>query len=291
MRGQPSWRATRRDLALRRCVAVSCRAAPHVLLLCGAAVAVFPFFWMLSSSLKPNLEAVRFPPTLLPHEWDWQNYVRAWRAAPFARYFLNSLVMSAGVAASVTVTSALAAYAFAFLEFPGRRALFIAFVATLLIPPEITLIPNFVVITALHWYNTFLGLILPLGASVLSVFLLRQVFLGIPRDLNDAARVDGCSPARFLWRIVMPLSAPGLAVVALLAFLRSWNDLLWPLVATSTESMRTVQVGLLAFSQNVSTEYNLLMAATTMVVLPTVGAFLLAQRHIIEGISTSGLRG
>jgi multiple sugar transport system permease protein len=266
-------------------------AATHALLLAGAVVTAFPFVWMLSSSLKPNVEAIQFPPTLLPHRWAWHTYAEAWRAAPFPRYFVNSLVMSLGVASCVTVTSALAAYAFAFLEFRGKGALFTAFVATLLIPPEITLIPNFVVITALHWYNTFPGLVLPLGASVLSVFLLRQTFLGIPRDLHDAARVDGCPPARFLWAIAVPLASPGLAVVALLAFLRSWNDLLWPLVATSTDSMRTVQVGLLAFSQNVSTEYNLLMAATTMVVLPTVGAFLVAQRHIIEGISATGLRG
>jgi multiple sugar transport system permease protein len=263
----------------------------HGLLLCGAVVTAFPFFWMVSSSLKSNIEAIRFPPTLLPHEWLWQNYARALGAAPFPRYFLNSVIQSTGVAACVTVTSVLAAYAFAFLEFPGRRIIFGAFVATLLVPPEITLIPNFIVVTRLHWYNTFLALIIPLGASVLSVFLLRQVFLGIPRDLHEAARADGCSPAYFLWRIVVPLSAPGLAVVALLAFLRAWNDLLWPLVVTSTEGMRTVQVGLLAFSQNVSTEYNLLMAATVMVVLPTVAAFLLAQRQIIEGIGTTGLRG
>ena len=266
-------------------------AAVHVLLLFGAVVTAFPFFWMLSSSLKSNVEAIRFPPTLVPHAWVWQNYVHALAAAPFARYFLNSLLQSTGVAACVTVTSALAAYAFAFLEFPGRRILFGAFVMTLLVPPEITLIPNFVVVTALHWYNTFLGLIIPFGASVLSIFLLRQAFLGIPRDLHDAARVDGCSSGFFLWRIVVPLAGPGLAVVGLLAFLRAWNDLLWPLVATSTDNMRTVQVGLLAFSQNVSTQYNLLMAATVMIVLPTVAAFLLAQRQIIEGIGTTGLRG
>jgi multiple sugar transport system permease protein len=263
----------------------------HALLLAGAVITAFPFFWMASSSLKANVEAVRFPPTLLPHAWVWDNYARAWHAAPFARYFVNSVVMSVGVALCVTVTSALAAYAFAFLDVPGRRLLFPAFVATLLIPPEITLIPNFVMITRLHWYNTFAGLIVPLGASALSIFLLRQMFLGIPRDLHDAARVDGCPPGRFLWTVVVPLAAPGLAVVALLAFLRAWNDLLWPLVATSSDTMRTAQVGLLAFSQNVSTEYNLLMAASTMVVLPTVAAFLAAQRHIIDGISTTGLRG
>lgn len=259
----------------------------HGLLLVGAVVAAFPFFWMLSSSLKPNLEAIRFPPTLVPREWLWANYVYALAAAPFPRYFLNSVIQSVGVAACVTVTSVLAAYAFAFLEFPGRRNLFTAFVLTLLVPPEITLIPNFVVVTALHWYNTFLALIVPFGASVLSIFLLRQVFRGIPRDLHDAARVDGCSPGYFLLRILVPLSGSGLAVVGLLAFLRAWNDLLWPLVVTSTDNMRTIQVGLLAFSQNVSTQYNLLMAATVMVVLPTVAVFLLAQRQIIEGIGTT----
>jgi multiple sugar transport system permease protein len=263
----------------------------HGLLLAGAVVAAFPFFWMLSSSLKPNLEAIRFPPTLVPREWLWANYACALAAAPFTRYFLNSLIQSVGVAACVTVTSVLAAYAFAFLDFPGRRHLFTMFVLTLLVPPEITLIPNFVVVTALHWYNTFLALIVPFGASVLSIFLLRQVFLGIPRDLYDAARVDGCSPGYFLLRILVPLSGSGLAVVGLLAFLRAWNDLLWPLVVTSTDNMRTIQVGLLAFSQNVSTQYNLLMAATVMVVLPTVAVFLLAQRQIIEGIGTTGLRG
>jgi len=265
--------------------------ALHGLLLAGVAVMAFPFLWMLSSSLKSNVDAIRFPPTLVPRDWLWANYGHALAAAPFPRYFLNSLIQSVGVAACVTVTSTLAAYAFVFLEFPGRRALFGAFVFTLLIPPEITLIPNFVVVTALHWYNTFLALIVPFGASVLSIFLLRQVFLGIPRDLYDAARVDGCSPGFFLWRILMPLSGSGLAVVGLLAFLRAWNDLLWPLVATSSDNMRTIQVGLLAFSQNVTSQYNLLMAASVMVVLPTVAAFLLAQRQIIEGIGTTGLRG
>ncbi|MDI3299405.1 MAG: carbohydrate ABC transporter permease [Bacillota bacterium] len=260
-------------------------------LLAGAVVTSFPFYWMITSGLKSNLEAVRFPPTLLPHAWEWSNYAAAWSAAPFARYFLNSAVFSLGVALCVTVTSALAAYAFAYLAFPGRDLLFTLFVATLLVPPEITLIPDFVLIRALGWYDTFAGLVLPLGASALSVFLLRQIFLGIPRELHEAARIDGCPPWLFFWRFVLPLGAPGLAVVGLLAFLRAWNDLLWPLIATSSDRMRTVQVGLLTFSQDVSTEYNLLMAAATMVVLPTVAAFLIAQRQLIEGIAATGVRG
>jgi len=255
----------------------------------GALIA-FPFFWMVSTSLKSEAEATAFPPSLLPPHWLFGNFVEAWQAAPFARYFFNSGFVSFSITLLGLLTSALAAYSLARMRVPGKRWIFGALLATLMIPPEATLIPNYITIQRLHWYNTYAALIIPFAANVFSIFLLRQAFLQVPHELYEAAVLDGCSHARYLWRIVLPLARSGLAVVGLLTFIRAWNDFQWPLIITSSETIRPVQVGLFVFQSDVSTRYQLLMAGATMAVAPVLAVFFIAQRQLVQGIGRTGFR-
>lgn len=269
---------------------------PRQLLLYGAMlgaglVIAFPFFWMLSTSLKSEAEATSFPPSVLPADWLFTNYVDAWRAAPFGRYFLNSAVMAAGQVFFGLVTSSLAAYALARMRVPGRRVIFGALLATLIIPPEVTLIPNYISMQRLGWYNTYVALIVPFGASVFNVFLLRQAFLQLPGELYEAAVLEGCTHLRFLWQFAVPLSRPVLAIIALLTAIRAWNDFQWPLIVTDTPDLRPIQVGLTIFRSDVSTNFQLLMAGSMMAVLPVVVLFLVTQRQFIQGIARSAIRG
>jgi multiple sugar transport system permease protein len=256
----------------------------------GALIA-FPFYWMLSTSLKSNAEASAFPPSLVPTEWLFGNYARAWRATPFLRYFLNSGIMSIGTVVLELATATLAAYALARMRVPGRKVIFGIMLATLMIPPEAILIPNFIIIKTLNWYDTYWALIIPFAASVFAIFLLRQTFLNVPHELYESAVLDGCSHLRYLWQIVLPLSRSGLAVVALLTFIRTWNAFQWPLIVTGSNDMRPVQVGLLIFQSDVSTQYNLLMAGSAMAVAPLILLFFVAQRQLVQGIARTGLRG
>jgi multiple sugar transport system permease protein len=266
------------------------RTALYVTMMLAGLAMAFPFLWMISTSLKTESEAALFPPHFLPEHWLFGNYLQAWQSAPFGRYFLNSAVMAVGQTGLGLVTSSLAAYALARMRVPGKRLIFGILIATLMIPPEATLIPNYITIQRLHWYNTYLALVIPFGASVLSIFLLRQAFLQVPHELYEAAVLDGCSHARYLWRIVVPLARSGVAVVGLLTFIRAWNDFQWPLIVTSSEAVRPVQVGLSVFQSDVSTQYQLLMAGALMAVAPIVAVFLVSQRQLVQGISRTGLR-
>jgi len=257
----------------------------------AGAVMAFPFFWMLSTSLKSEAEATTFPPHIIPDVWLWSNYALAWAAAPFGRYFLNSAIMAAGQVALGLVTASLAAYALARMRVPGRNLIFGALLATLVIPPEVTLIPNYISMQRLGWYNTYLALIVPFGASVFNVFLLRQTFLQIPLELYEAAVLEGCGHLRFLWRFAVPLSRPTLAIIALLTAIRAWNDFQWPLIVTDSMSLRPIQVGLTIFRSDVSTNFQLLMAGSVLAVAPVLVLFLFTQRQFIQGIARSGIRG
>jgi multiple sugar transport system permease protein len=257
----------------------------------GAIFSGFPFFWMLMTSLKPREEATRLPPTMLPQHWEFSNYVLAWGSAPFGRYFLNSAFIALCVVAGVLVTATMAAYAFARLQFPGRNLIFALFIATLMIPFEATLIPNFIVIRNLGWYNTYTAMIVPWTASVFSVFLLRQFFLTLPQDIFDAAMLDGAGPIRSLWSIALPLARAPLGAIALFAFLASWNSLLWPLIVTGSQNLRPVQLGLSVFLNTDTNEPQLLMAASAFTILPIIVLFFITQRAFVEGIASTGLRG
>lgn len=250
-----------------------------------------PFLWMLSTSLKTPGQVFATPPQWIPRPVVWQNYVEAVTIMPFGRFFRNSLIQSTGVTVLQLLTSSLAAFAFARLRFRGRDTLFLLYLATLMIPFPVTLIPNFIVIRFLGWVDTFRALILPPSFSPFSTFLLRQFFLTIPRDLDDAARIDGASSFDIWWRIILPLSQPALATLAIFTFMGQWNDFLWPLVVTNSLEMRTLPVGLSSFQSRYAIQWHLLMAGSTIALLPVVVLFILGQRYFIQGITLTGMGG
>ena len=263
----------------------------YLFLTTGLVLVAFPFVWMLLTSLKSYAETTQLPPYVFPNIWHFDNYIIAWNSAPFGRYLLNSTVVAGFVVLGVLLSSILAAYAFAYMKFFGRNLVFLLFLSTMMIPFETILIPNFIIIRQLGWYNTYAALIIPWTGNVFSVFLIRQYFLSLPRDLVDAAVIDGCGHQRFLWWVAVPLARPALTVVGLFNFLWSWNGLLWPLIVTSSESMRPVQLGLSVFLTEAGTDYQLLMAAATFTMVPIVVLYLLAQRQFIEGIAAGGVKG
>jgi multiple sugar transport system permease protein len=279
--------------------------ARHSVLLTFGALMAFPFIWMILTSFKPFEETLRSPPTLLPMQWRPENYAEAWRAANFPRFFLNSVVISGATVLGTVVTSTLAGYAFARMRFPGRELFFLVFLGTMMIPQEVTLIPNFVLLTYLPcpipidnicnprggWFDTFTAVSVPWWVSVFSIFLLRQFFLGIPNELWEASQLDGASHFRYLWRVVVPLSTPALLTVALYAFVGSWKTFLWPLVMTSRPDVRPIQVGLSTFALENGTYYHTLMAASAFTIAPVLILFILIQRQFLESIARSGLKG
>ena len=260
-------------------------------LLLGACVAAFPFVWMLGTSLKTLPEALAPGLGFLPEAPQWANYAEAFRTAPFARYFVNSFIVAGAVTLGVAFTGTAAGYAFARLRFPLRGPLFMGVLATMMIPFEIALIPNFVLITKLGWYDAYPALIVPWLANAFSIFLVRQAFLSAPDELYDAARVDGCGHLGFLVHIGFALVRPAVTAAALFAFLGSYNGLLWPLIVTGDDRMRVVQVGLTLFSGDAGVRMHLLMAASAVVMAPTVALYFLAQRHFFDAALGSGLKG
>jgi multiple sugar transport system permease protein len=210
---------------------------------------------------------------------------------PFGRFYLNSFVVAASVTALQLLTSSLSAFAFARLRFRGRNALFLLYLATLMIPFQVTMLPNFILMRYLGWYDTYQALILPPAFSAFSTFLLRQYFLGIPLDLDEAARIDGASSFRIWWRIILPLSGPVLAALAIFVFLNNWNDFLWPLVITNSLEMRTLPVGLSTFQGQYKVQWHLLMAGSVIAMMPVLIVYIIGQRWIIRGITLTGMGG
>ncbi len=221
----------------------------------------------------------------------WENFKKAWQAAPFARYFFNSVLVSVLVTIGQVITSALAAYAFARMKFPLKEPLFLLLLATMMIPSQVILIPNYAIISWLGWVNTYAALVVPFLGAVFGIYFMRQHFETLPQDLFDAASIDGCGRLRTLFQIVLPVSAPVILTVSLFTFIMIWNQLLWPLVMTNTPEMRPLQVGLAVFNQESGTDWELLMAASTFSVLPLLVIFFLAQKHFVEGITRSGMKG
>lgn len=265
----------------------------HGILLFGVFGMIFPFLWMISTSFKDSIEIIKNPYSFLPQGFKWQNYVKAWNAQPFGRYFINTIGTSVVTTAGQLLTSALAAYAFAFFHFPFKTVLFFIFLGTMMIPQQALLIPNYVILARLGWCSgpsTYLGLVVPWLASVFGIFLLRQFFMTLPRDLYEAARIDGCTKLGFFFRILLPLSVPSLVTVGIFTFLGTWNSFLWALMVASEKDYYTLQVGLSYFASDSGTEWHLLMAAATFSILPLVIIYLMAQKHFIEGIARTGMK-
>jgi multiple sugar transport system permease protein len=253
-------------------------------------VMTLPFLWMVATSLMDELAVFAYPPPLLPRRPRFANYLDAWRALPFGRFYLNSLIFSLAVVVGQVTTSALAAYAFARLRFPGRDRIFVLCLAVLMVPGILLLIPRFLIINALGWVDTYPGLISTELVSVWGIFLLRQFFQSIPRELEDAARLDGASEWTIFTRIVLPLSRPALATLALFAFVDAWKNFQWPLIATRSLEMRTVEVGIASFHSLYSSNWPYQMAAAVTAIAPILLLFALAQRTFVRGIQLTGLK-
>lgn len=263
----------------------------HLVLLIGVAWSLFPFLWMVLTSLKSYIDASAAT-ALLPQQWLFSNYADAWnQVGNFPRYFANTLFIGFSTVAGVLLTSILAAYAFARMRFPGREILFFVLLSTMMIPFEVTLIPNFILMRDFQWIDHYEAMIIPWTASAFSIFLLRQFFRSIPNELHDAAVIDGCGHMRFLATIVLPLSKPALITSGLFTFLGSWNSLMWPLLVTNNPLMRPLQVGISSFITDAGTQVQLLLAAVTISVIPVILIYLLLQHWFIEGIATVGIRG
>ena len=263
----------------------------HVVLIAGSLLMLLPFIWMLSTSLKEAREVFTFPPQWIPSKFNWENYSKALTAMPFGRFYLNSFIVAISTTVLTIVTSSLAAFAFARLRFRGRDTLFIIYLATLMIPFTVLLIPNFILVRYLGWYDSYAALIFPPAFSAFATFLLRQNFRGIPIELDNAARIDGASSFRIWWQIIMPNSGAAIAALSIFIFLGNWNEFLWPLVVTNSEEMRTIPVGLNSFQGQYGVKWELLMAAAVVAMLPVLIVYMFAQKWFIRGITVTGMGG
>ncbi len=258
-----------------------------------AAMLILPFLWILSTSLKGNESIFLIPPKWIPEHFHWENYSNVFKKMPFLIYLRNSIFVSTMTIVGTLLSSSLVAYAFACLKWPGRNALFIFVLATMMLPMQVTVIPLFVLFKNFGWLNTFKPLIVPafFGGGAFNIFLLRQFFLTIPRELFDAARIDGCSEWRIYWNIVLPLAKPALATVAILTFMMTWNDFFGPLIYLSDKLKGTLALGLAMFVGQHQTEWGMLMAASVMMMIPMIVLFFLFQKYFIKGFMMSGIKG
>ena len=265
--------------------------AIYVLLIITAVIMLFPLYYAFVVSFMRPDEAAAYPPHFWPANFNFVNYDTVLRRLPIPRFLLNSLIVAVIVVIGQLVTASLAAYAFAMREFRGRNAIFLLFLATLMIPFEVTIIPNFQTVQAWGWIDTYAGLASPYIASAFGTFLLRQFFLTIPKELHDAAIVDGCGSFRFLWQIVIPLSRPALGTVAVYGFLQTWNHYLWPLLVTNQPQMRTIQIGLRFLSNEEAQAPTLIMAGVILAVVPTIAMLVLGQRQLVRGLTAGAIKG
>ena len=263
----------------------------YIVLALGALTMLLPFFWMISTSLKTPGEAVAMPPVWIPKFFQIENYKQALAAAPFGQYFLNSVIVTTASTLGELFTTILAAYAFARLEFYGKNFLFVLLISTMMVPRELLIIPNFVTLSNWNLINTYASLFLPYLASIFSIYILKEAFESVPDEVYYAAKVDGCSDWRYLWTVMVPLAKSSIVSIAILAIIGSWNSFIWPLIVTTEQSMRVLPVGLQAFTTEAGTQYELLMAASTIVVVPMIIIYIFLQKYIIEGLATGGSKG
>lgn len=251
-----------------------------------------PMYWMLIAAFKTNQEIFTSPPTWIPLAPTLENFPAAWKQAPFGNFYVNSLLYTLVSGSAKILQAVFSAYAFAFLSFPRKNLVFVLLLMALMIPDEFTVLPNFLTLALVGWTNTYQGLLLPGFVSAFGTFLLRQHFLSLPREVLDAARVDGAGHLRTLFNVVLPMSRPVLATLVLLTAVSRWNDYLWPLIITNSTEMRTLSVGIaLLFQKESGTVWGLVMAGTLYVVLPVLVLFLIVQRHIVEGIAAGAVKG
>lgn len=262
----------------------------HTMLSIGAIVMMIPFLWMVSTSLKSFGESMQVPPVIIPKEWHFDNFLKVFESVNFLKYYINTIIVTTGRTLAQLFLCSLAAFAFARMKFPFKNTIFIAILTVLMVPPQVILIPNYAIMSRLGWLDTFYALIVPGIFSAFGVFLLRQFFMGIPKELDEAATIDGCSWWGIYWKVILPISTPALIALGIFTALASWNDFLWPLVMTNSENMRVLSIGIASFQGEYSTNYPLLMAGALLSTIPMVIMFIFLQKYLIAGIALGGVR-
>lgn len=263
----------------------------HLALSAGALLMVAPFVWTVLTSLKSYGASTQIPPSILPATVHWSNYGEALSRVPFPNLYLNTVLMTIGRTAGQLLFCSLAAYAFARIDFPGRDIIFFLFLSVLMVPSQLFLIPQYLIMLHLGWLNSLQALIIPGMFSAFGTFLLRQFFLTLPHDLEEAAKLDGANHFQIYWRVMLPLAKPGLIALAIITILWSWNDLLWPLIVNTSPNMMTLSAGLASLQGQHTTDYPVLMAGSLLAIWPVILAFLFLQRYFIQGIAFSGSKG
>ncbi|OFZ45725.1 MAG: hypothetical protein A2381_14850 [Bdellovibrionales bacterium RIFOXYB1_FULL_37_110] len=263
----------------------------YLLLLFGLLLTLFPFLWMISTSFKPENEIFQKTINLLPASFTFEHYLKLFKEINFGKHFINSLIVSLGITGFSVVINSMAAYAFAKIDFPQRNRLFLLLLITMMVPMQTTMIPSFYILKKMGLLNTFSGLIIPAGASVYGIFLIRQFMFSIPNSLIEAARIDGCSEWYIFWKIIIPLSRPILATITIFTFLSAWNEFLFPLIILREEAKYTLPLALATLNGQFNTDWGLLMAGSVVVIIPVIIVFLLVQKHYIKGLTAGSVKG
>ena len=263
----------------------------YIILAVGAVFMIIPFLWMVLTSFKTYRETVKLPIQWFPAEWNFDNYVEVLKQLDFLRYYRKTIVVTVTTLVAMTLIASLAAYAFARMEFPGKNVIFALLLVVYMVPPQMTMIPKYMMITKLGWVDTLAGIVVPNIFSVYTMFMLRQFFVSVPKELDEAAKLDGCSFFGIFWRVDLPLIRNGLIAITVLNLLWSWNDLLWPLIATSTDKMRVLSVAIATLNNSDGSQYQLLMAAGVLAVLPMLVIYAICQEYFMDGIMSSGVKG
>jgi len=262
------------------------------ILIVGGVVFLIPFFWMLSTSLKSPGEVFIFPPVWIPQKFIWQNYLDIWKLVPFSRFFINSLLYSSIAVVGTLFSSSLAAFVFARMDFPYKNVIFLLYLATIMVPGAVTIIPLFILMRIFKWIDTYYALIVPsIFGSAYATFLLRQFFLTLPKELDDAALIDGCNPFWIYFYVTLPLSKPALSALGIFTWLGTWNEFLWPLIVINSPSKMPITAGIGYLQGAYSTRWPLLMAGTTIAVIPILFVFFIGQKYFIQGITLTGIKG
>lgn len=268
------------------------RIVTYALLIGLSIVFIFPFLWLVGTSLKPESEALSFPPTIIPETWKFSNYKDVFTMVNFGQYYWNSIIVTLLTVLGTVFSSTIVAYGFARIKAKGRDVWFILLLATMMLPPQVTMIPVYMIFSKLGWVNTFLPLIVPaFFGNAYFIFLLRQFFKTIPKELEESAFLDGCGTFGIFWRIILPLSVPAVITVALLSFMWTWNDFLGPLIYLNDDSMYTLALGILQFKGALIISWGPMMAASVLIILPLIIIFFVGQKYFIEGIATTGGKG
>ena len=265
--------------------------AVYIILLSGVLITLLPFFWMLLTSLKSQSEAIRVPPVIFPAKPIFSNYTDVFRDVPFAKMYLNTIISSVVTVTAQLLLCSMAAYAFAKLEFPGREIIFVTLLAVLMVPSSFFILPQYLVIHKMKLLNTIPALFIPNLFSAFGTFLLRQFFMSLPSDLEDAAALDGCTPLTTYWRIMLPLAKPGLVSLGILTLRFAWNDLMWPLIVNTSQDKMTLTAGLAYMQGQYQTNFPEMMAGAMMAIVPLLILFAIFQRQFIEGIALTGIKG